>query len=45
MKRQLCIEEVERFTGEMKRLKYEKDQVLEMVGSYWAQGENDNEIK
>jgi len=45
MKRQLCVEETERFVNEMKRLKLEKDQIIELIGSYWQQGENDDEIK
>lgn len=44
MKQTLYIDEAEHFIDEMKRLKLQKDQVVEIINLYWAQGEND-EIK
>jgi len=41
MKQALCVEEAERFVEEMKRLKLEKEQVVEIVNLFWAQGEFD----
>ena len=41
MKQTLYIEEVDSFIGEMKRLKMQKEQVVEAVDLYWAQGGND----
>jgi DNA-binding transcriptional regulator YhcF (GntR family) len=43
MKQMLCIEEIERFTAEMKRLKLEREQVIEIINSSWMKGDDENE--
>jgi len=44
MKQTLYIEETEYFINEMKRLKLQKEEVMEIVNSQWEQGDP-NEIK
>jgi len=42
MKQMLCAEEVVRFIDEMIRLKLQKDKVLEIINTFWSQGEQSN---
>jgi len=41
MKQMLCVEEAGLFISEMKQLKLEKDQVIEIVKNCWSKGDND----
>ena len=43
IKQTLCIEETVSYIDEMKRLKLNKEQVAEIIDSYWAKGESDGE--
>ena len=45
MKLMLCAEEAGLFIDAMKRLELEKDQVIELVDSYWTQGGSDDDEK
>ena len=45
MKQTLYLEGTEHFIAEMKRLKLQKEQALEIINSYWGQGEYDDEKK
>jgi len=42
MKQMLCVEEAGRFIGEIKRLKLDRNQAVEIINSLWAQGESDD---
>jgi len=44
MKRNLYVEETVRFIGEIKRLKLQRDQAVDLINSLWEQGEK-NETK
>jgi len=43
IKRNLYVEDTVRFIKEIKRLKLQKDQVVEILDSHWERGENDED--
>lgn len=45
MKQLLYIEEAGHFIDEMKRLKLQKEQVVEIINLYWTRGGNDEDEK
>ena len=45
MKQMLCVEEAGLFISEMKRLKLEKDQIIEIINYCWPEGDNNENKK
>jgi len=43
IKRNLYVEDTVRFIKEIKRLKLQKDQVIEIIDSHWERGESDED--